>query len=219
MDTRTSFHQALDDLHGNVLLMGTHVERLIHQAVDSLLKLDEELARKTIDEDDQIDEMMLKIEETCLHLIALQQPMASDLRLVGMALKTAIDLERIADHAVDIAKITMRLFGQEMVKPLVDIPKMADLAKNMLRESLAAYMDRDIHRAAGLAKLDDEVDKLYSTLFHEITNLMGADYQVNKQLTHLLMVAHSIERVCDHVTNLGEGVIYLVTGKRKDLNV
>jgi phosphate transport system protein len=219
MDTRSGYHQSLDELQNDLLSMGTEVKGLIHKAVESLAGLDEMTAKEVIDWDDHIDRMMLHIEQRCLNLIALQQPMATDLRMIGMALKIAIDLERIADHAVDIAKITVRLSGQELVKPLIDIPKMAEIAMDMLRESLISYTDRDIQRAAALAQKDDEVDKLYSNIHQEVITLMGADSAVNKQLIHLLMVAHYLERVADHVTNIGEGVIFLVTGKRKDLNV
>ncbi|KZE79384.1 phosphate signaling complex protein PhoU [Paenibacillus elgii] len=219
MDNRFNFHQSLDLLQKDLLDMGNNVARLIRQAVESLARLDEGLARQTIEEDDQIDEMTARIEEDSLRLIALQQPMASDLRIISMALKIATDLERIADHAVDIAKICIRLNGQELVKPLEDIPRMAELTQNMLQESLLAYTERDVHRAAALAEKDDEVDKLYSVIVNDIIMLMGTDFAKNRQLSQLMLAAHFLERVADHSTNIGEGVIFMVTGKRKDLNV
>jgi phosphate transport system protein len=219
MGNRVNFHQSLEELKKSLLKMGSQVETLIIQAVDALAALDENKAREVIEKDDEIDEMMLQIEEHCLRLIALQQPMASDLRLIGMALKIATDLERIGDHAVDIGKIAIRLSGEELVKPLEDIPQMVLLVKDMLRESLLAYTEQDIHRAASLAEKDDVVDKLYSTLMTEIMNMMSSDVVRNRQLSHLMFVAHYLERVADHATNIGEGVIYMVTGKRKDLNV
>lgn len=219
MDNRFNFHQSLDLLQKDLFDMGNNVARLIRQAVESLARLDESLARQTIEEDDQIDEMTARIEEDSLRLIALQQPMASDLRIISMALKIATDLERIADHAVDIAKICIRLNGQELVKPLEDIPRMAELTQNMLQESLLAYTERDVHRAAALAEKDDEVDKLYSVIVNDIIMLMGTDFAKNRQLSQLMLAAHFLERVADHSTNIGEGVIFMVTGKRKDLNV
>ncbi len=219
MDNRINFHQSLDLLQNDLLDMGNNVARLIRQAVESLARLDEGLARQTIEEDDQIDEMTARIEEDSLRLIALQQPMASDLRIISMALKIATDLERIADHAVDIAKICIRLNGQELVKPLEDIPRMAELTQNMLQESLLAYTERDVHRAAALADKDDEVDKLYSVIVNDLIMLMGTDFAKNRQLSQLMLAAHFLERVADHSTNIGEGVIFMVTGKRKDLNV
>ncbi|TDG00855.1 phosphate signaling complex protein PhoU [Paenibacillus piri] len=219
MDTRVMFHQSIDELKTALLSMGDRVEESISKAVESLSALDEGLAREIVSKDDVIDEMMLGIEERCMRLIALQQPMASDLRLIGMAMKIATDLERIGDHAVDIAKITIRLSGEELIKPLEDIPQMVLLVKNMLHESLIAYTEGNIHRAAALAEKDDEIDKLFSTLMTEIIGLMSQDLIRNRQLSHLMFVAHYLERVGDHATNIGEGVIYMVTGKRKDLNM
>ncbi len=219
MDTRSGFHQSLELLQKELLQMGNNVENIIHHAVDSLTRLDDKLAREIIENDDLIDDSMTKIDELALRLIALQQPMASDLRIIGTAIKIATDLERIADHGVDIAKITIRLAGEELVKPLVDIPKMAEISKEMLRESLISYTERNVHRAASLAEKDDKVDKLYSGVMTEVIGLMGSDFGRNRQLTHLILVAHYLERVADHTTNIGEGVIYMVTGKRKDLNI
>lgn len=219
LDTRSNFHNAVEDLQNELLGMGKLVEQQISRAVEALALLDESLAKQIIGDDDRIDEKMLEIEEACLKLIALQQPMAVDLRTIGMAMKISIDLERIADHAVDIAKVAMRLSGEELVKPLEIIPQMAELVREMLRESLAAYTERSIHRAATLAEKDDEVDKLYSSVMNEIIGLMGGEFARNRQLTQLMQAAHFLERVGDHATNIGEGVIYMVTGKRKDLNV
>jgi phosphate transport system protein len=219
MDTRINFHQALEDLQKTLLLMGDRVEESISQAVESLSTLDEDLAKDIIEKDDIIDDMMLALEERCLRLIALQQPMASDLRTIGMAQKIAIDLERINDHAVDIAKIAIRMSGEELIKPLDQIPQIAVLVKHMLHESMLAYTERNIHRAAALAEKDDEVDKLYSHLMTELIGLMSSEFVRNRQLSHLMFVAHYLERVGDHATNIGEGVIYMVTGKHKDLNI
>jgi phosphate transport system protein len=217
MDTK--FHQSLEMLQTELLQMGKKVENSITQAIQSLVEMDVSLAQKTIVEDDQIDEINLEIENKCLALIALQQPMAKDLRIIGMVLKIVTDLERMADHAVDIAKTTLRLSGETLVKPLIDILRIADLAKNMLHESLIAYVEQNVVCAESLAEKDDEVDQLYSTIFQEIISLMGSDAATNRQVTHLLMVARSLERIADHATNIGEWVIYLVNGKRVDLNL
>lgn len=219
MDARPGFHQSLSVLQSELQNMGENVKDLILKSVESLAKFDENAARQVIKNDDHIDDYLTTIDELCLRLIALQQPMASDLRIIGTAMKIATDLERIADHAVDIAKITIRLAGEELVKPLEVIPEMADIAIEMLHESLLSYTERDVHRAASLAEKDDRVDKLYSSVMQELMGMMGSDYNRNRQLTHLLFVAHFLERVADHTTNIGEGVIYMVTGKRKDLNM
>ncbi|WP_159881575.1 phosphate signaling complex protein PhoU [Paenibacillus puerhi] len=219
MDTRSNFHSALEELQSELLKMGSLAENSIEGAVEALSRRDEALAQRIIENDDQIDELLLEVEENCLRLIALQQPMASDLRIIGTALKIAIDLERIGDHAVDIAKIARRLAGKTQVKPLEIIPHMAVLVKEMLSESLASYTDRDIHRAASLAERDDEVDKQYSAIVDEINGLMNVDVSRNRELSQLMMSALYLERVADHTTNIGESVIYMVTGKRKDLNI
>ncbi|MBC8081248.1 MAG: phosphate signaling complex protein PhoU, partial [Gorillibacterium sp.] len=198
MDTRSNYHQSLDELQKQLLHMGTLVEDQIRKSMESLKDLNELQAKEVIENDDQIDELLLFIEERCLRLIALQQPMASDLRIIGMATKIAVDLERIADHAVDIAKLTLRMSGEQLVKPLVDIPTMAEIAIEMLRECLLSYTERDIHRAAALAEMDDRVDSLYSRVLTELTGMLGTDLRVNRQLTNLMMVAHYLERVADH---------------------
>jgi phosphate transport system protein len=219
MDTRSNFHTSLGALEQEMLEMGRKVELAIERAVEALMNADETLARDVVERDDELDAAMLRIEEQCLNLIALQQPMGSDLRKIGAALKIAVDLERIADHAVDIAKAAIRLAGEKLVKPLIDIPQMADIAKDMLRECLLAYTERDIHRAASLAEKDDRIDKLYAAVVHDTLSLMGENYSSNRQLVHLIQVAYFLERVGDHTTNIGEGVIFMTTGKRKDLNV
>jgi phosphate transport system protein len=219
MDTRSNFHNSLEELQKALQRMGDTAEEAIKGAIESLAHLDDQQAKIVIDRDDVVDETLLMIEELSMRLIALQQPMASDLRIIGTALKIATDLERIADHAVDIAKITLRLSGQSLVKPLVDIPRMAEIAIEMLRDSLNAYTQKDIHLASALAERDDEIDKIYSNIMQDAIGLMADDYARNRQLTHLILIAHHLERVGDHTTNIGENVIYMVTGKRKDLNI
>lgn len=218
MDTRSNFHQSLDDLQQDLLDMAKQVEQSIDSAVQSLVKLDKPMAEQIIAGDDHINNMLLAIEESCLRLIALQQPMATDLRIISTALKISTDLERIADHAVDVAKVTTRLSGQELIKPLIDIPQMADKAREMLVQSIEAYTRRDVDMAASLAQKDDEVDHLYGKIFQEVRSMMSDNLENNRQLIHLLLVAQYLERVADHATNIGESVIYMVIGKRKDLN-
>ena len=219
MDIRSNFHQSLENLQTDLLKMGKKVEELITTSVQSLVDMDSKLAKEIIESDDLIDEMLLSIEENCLRLIALQQPIATDLRIISTALKISTDLERIADHAVDIAKVTVRLNGQKFVKPLIDIPIMAEKAREMLVQAMVAYTERDVDLAASLANKDDEVDALYGKIFQEVRSFMAEDVENNRQLIHLLLVAQYLERVADHTTNIGESVIFMVIGKRKDLNV
>ncbi|HYH04769.1 MAG TPA: phosphate signaling complex protein PhoU, partial [Bacillota bacterium] len=156
-----------------------------------------------------------KIEEDCIRLIALQQPLARDLRVVTTVLRTSADLERIADHATNIAEITERIGSEQLIKPLYDIPKMAELAEGMVRSSLQAFVDRDVTAAKATCLRDDQVDSLYEAILHELTDFIlgDADRPQVVQSMNLLFVARFLERVADHATNIGERVIYLVTGK------
>lgn len=216
--TRQLFHNALDQLQQDLLRMGTLVEETIYKAVKSLQDRDLDLAREVVAGDEVIDNMELDIERRCLELFALQQPMARDLRTIGTALKITTDLERMADLATDIAKITIRLDGQPLIKPLVDIPRMAEIARGMLRDSLNAYVNRDDQLAMEMIERDHEVDHLYAQIFRELLVLMMEDPRKITQGTYLLFVAKYLERIGDHATNLGEWIIYMTTGERKELN-
>lgn len=215
---RNSFHDELRKLQDDLLKMGSLVEEAIFLAVNSLAKQDSELAQRVIDGDDRIDDYELEIERNCLRLLALQQPLAKDLRIIGTALKIITDLERMADHAVDIAKITLKMADQPLIKPLVDIPRMAQIAKDMTRDSLTAYVNQDKELAYVMIKRDDEVDHLYNQIFRELLLIMMEDPKKINQATLLSIVGLHLERIADHATNLGEWVIYMVTGVREDLN-
>lgn len=215
---REAFHDQLEQLQSELLHMGTVVEEAIERSVRSLAEQDTALAQAVIDGDDQADELELDIEQRCLALFALQQPMATDLRSIGTALKIVTDLERMADHATDIAKVTLRLAGQPLIKPLIDIPRMASIARTMVREALSAYVNRDAELAYSMIARDDEVDHLYSQIFRELLTYMMEDPRTVQQATHLIFVGKYLERIADHATNLGEWVIYMVTGERKELN-
>lgn len=216
--TRASFQELLDQLQEDLLRMGTLVEETIYRAVRSLADRDVDLARQVVQGDDLIDDMELEIEQRCLQLLALQQPMAGDLRTIGTVLKIITDLERMADLAVDIAKVTIRIEGQPLIKPLVDIPRMAEIARSMLRDSLNAYVRRDTHLAMEMIERDHEVDHLYAQIFRELLVIMMQDTKTINQATQLLFVAKHLERIGDHATNLGEWILYMVTGERKGLN-
>lgn len=215
---RKSFHEELERLQQDLLRMGTIVEEAINHAVKSLKDKDLDLAKRVIDEDRIVDDMQIDIEQRCLGLLALQQPMARDLRTIGTALKIVTDLERMADHAVDIAKVTIRLQGQPYIKPLIDVPRMAEIAQKMVRLALDSYVHRDADLAYNMTKYDDEVDSLYGQVFRELLTYMMEDPSTIRQATHFLFVASHLERVADHATNLGEWIIYMVTGERKELN-
>jgi phosphate transport system protein len=216
--TRQSYKEEVESLRNDLLKMAHLVEKSIIKSVESLANKDIELARKIIADDDIIDDMEHDIEKRCLRLLALQQPMASDLRAIGTALKIITDLERMADHASDIAKITIRLDGQPLIKPLIDIPRMANIAESMIHDVLTAFVEGDVELAEEVSKRDDDVDNLYAQIFRELLLIMMEDPRTITQATYLLFVAQYLERVADHVTNLSEWVIYMVTGERKELN-
>lgn len=215
--TREGFDKSLSALQQEMLRMGSMVEEAIHLAVQALSKQDLALAKKIIDGDDLIDDLSDRIEADCIRMIALQQPLARDLRIVTTVLKTVTDLERIADHATNIAEITQRIGTDPLIKPLVDIPKMAAMVEGMVRDSLKAFVDRDVEFAKETCLKDDEVDKVYEDLFMEVTGLVaaGGDSRQVVQALNLLFAARFLERVGDHATNIGERTIYLVTGKKE----
>ncbi|MGD0621594.1 MAG: phosphate signaling complex protein PhoU [Thermacetogeniaceae bacterium] len=219
MVTRKSFHEQLDELQQDVLTMGTMVEQAIFNAVKSLKARDESLAQQVIDGDDTIDDFQVRIEDDCIRLLALQQPMASDLRVISAVLKIANDLERIADHATDVSKVTIRISGQPLIKPLIDIPRMAEITQKMLRISLDAFIRRDDSEVEQLIDCDHEVDSLYNQIFRELLTFMLEDPRTIRQATHLLFVGRHLERMADYCTNLGEAVYFMVKGERKNLNI
>ena len=215
---RPGLEQAVEDLQEDMIHIGTLVENAIKNSVDSLVNRDLEMARKIIENDDEIDELERVIEVKCMTLIARQQPLAKDLRTIATALKMITDLERMADHACDIAKITLRLEGQPFIKPLVDIPEMACLTKQMVSDALDAYVREDIKLAEKVGQDDNNVDSLYKQIFDDLVKLMANDESKVNQSTYLLLIANYLERIGDHATNIAERVIYLVTGKMEDLN-
>jgi phosphate transport system protein len=215
---RHSFHAQMADLQREIVRMGQLVAEMIDNATLSLARQDTDLAARVIQEDDEIDQLLIQIEMKSFQLMALQQPMARDLRALGTGLKLVTDLERMADHATDIARVTLKLAGEPLIKPLVDIPRMAARAQQMTREALDAYVRQDEAAARAMIEMDDEIDGLYRAIFDELVELMQKDPSVVRQATYLLHVAMSLERIGDHATNLGEWTIYLLTGELEELN-
>lgn len=218
MIQRSEFQQFLEGLQQDILKMGGLVEDNITRAVESLAKQDLEQAQLVFHVEEEIDELELKIEETCLRLIATQQPMAKDLRKIASAFKIITDLERMGDYSVDIAKITRRIGRDPLIKPLIDLPQMADMVQRMVKDSLDAYVSENMELATSVGKADDGVDSLHKQIFRELLVLMMEKPSSISQATHLLFVSRSLERIADHATNISESVIYLVSGKRVDLN-
>ncbi|CAM2988299.1 phosphate signaling complex protein PhoU [Hathewaya histolytica] len=215
---RTSFDTSLQELHNHILRMGSIVEKQIYNSVKSLIDTDIELADKVIKNDDLVDTAEKEIEDMAIKLIATQQPLAVDLRDIFTTTKIVTDLERIADHAVDISKITKKLIGESYIKELIFIPKIAYIVNNMVKDSLDAYVQSDVHGAYEVCKRDDEVDALYKSVFKEMVEVMGRDVKYTNQATQFLFVCKFLERIADHATNICEWTIYMVTGKQVDLN-
>lgn len=215
---RDSFHVQLTALEQKIVHMGHLVTQAIDDATVSLARQNSDLARQVIAADDVIDDLQIEILMASLRLLALQQPMARDLRRIGTGMKLVTDLERMADHATDIAQTTLRLEGEVIFKPLVDIPLMASLAQQMTRDALAAYVSAEEGAARAMIEVDHQVDHLYRNIFDELMAMMKNDPSIVRQATHLLQVAMWLERIGDHATNLGEWTIYMLTGELRELN-
>lgn len=212
--TRQSYDNELEALRNDLINMGQQVSKAIQDAVESLAAQDVVLARSVMEGDDIIDRMEVEIEDKCMMLIARQQPLAKDLRVIGTGLKITTDLERIGDHAYDIAEISLGLADKKLIKPLVDIPRMALMAQKMLADSLEAYVTLDITLAEQVCLDDDKVDDLYDQMLRELLTYMMEDPSNIGQATKLIFVARYLERIADHATNIAEWLIYLVTGQR-----
>ncbi|WP_446899445.1 phosphate signaling complex protein PhoU [Clostridium sp. LBM24168] len=216
--TRIGFDYALDEMHNDVLRMGSIVEKQIHQCIKSLVNHDENLARQTIKNDDLVDNLQKEIEDKCIKLTAKEQPLAIDLRTIFTTTKLIADLERMADHAVDIAKVTIRLKDEKYEKELVAIPKMSEMVNEMIKVALDAYVKRDVQAVYKACEMDDEIDGIFKNTFLEMLQIMADDNSKINQMTQFLFVCKYLERIADRVTNICEGAIYLVTGELKDLN-
>jgi phosphate transport system protein len=217
--TRAVFDRQLQALQDEILVLGSMVEKAVDRSVDALRRLDANLAREVIVGDAAINAKRWQIEEQAVTLIATQQPMAGDLRVIASVIHITTDLERMGDYAAGIAKIVLMHGDQSLLKPLIDIPRMADLATAMLRRSLDAFVSRDAEAAAAIAAEDDAVDALYEQVYRELLLLMIEDPHVIQRATWLLWVSHNLERIADRVTNICERVVYVVTGKMEEINV
>ncbi len=217
--SRYMYEKSLREIQNDILRMGSLVERAIFDAVDAFMNQDVTSAAAVITGDERIDEIYLEIEDKCIKLIATQQPMAKDLRVAVTGLKILASLERMADHAVDIARAAICLSGHPMsIRPIHEIPRMARLARRMVKEGLDAYVQRDVNRAREMCSMDDQVDFIFSQVFKDAVSCMAGNPGVVTQGAYLLYVSRYIERIADHATNIGENVIYLTTGERRELN-
>lgn len=218
MIRRREFDNDLEELRVLLRQMGEHVTTALEGAVKALQSLDTGKAQEIVKADAKLNAMEEKIMDLGSKLIVTQQPVAKDLRRIIVAFKISSDLERMGDLASDVAKVTMRIQGQELIKPLVDIPQMTEIVNRMTNEAITSYLDENTDLAYKMAQDDDHVDHLYSTMINELYACMVKQPESVSQAMLLTLVGRYIERIADHATNIGESVVYLVTGTRPDLN-
>jgi len=202
----------LQRVKDELVRMASLAEAAIGLAVKALVSRDAEIARQVIASDDAINALEVEIDDLCLRTMARYQPEAKDLRFLAMALKIDNDLERMGDQAVNIAERTLDLLKEPLLKPLIDIPRMAEIAQRMVKESLDAFVSHDAERARAVCRQDDEVDRLDDQIFRELLTYMMEDPKTITRLVHLILISRHLERVADHATNIAEDVYYLVRG-------
>ncbi len=214
---RTAFVAEMDNLEKQLVRMGDFVENMLALATKALVEQNEPLANEVILRDDVADQMDLTVEQLCMRLLALQQPLGRDLRTIGTALKIITDLERIGDYSVDIARMAKSMAHEPYFKPLVDIPRMSELVGGMLHDALRSFVSKDLELVRQVCERDDEVDRLWYSLLEELIGVMERDTSLVRQAVALMLVARYLERIADHVTNIAERVNYAETGELAQL--
>jgi phosphate transport system protein len=207
---RHYFEDELQQLKNRLLNMGALVEQRVNRTVRGLVSRNQGMIMAVATGDKEINELQIEIDDRCLKLLALQNPMASDLRLITAAMKINSDLERIGDQAVNIAEYSLKIINLPLLKPLIDIPRMAEMAEGMVRDSLDAFVRKDSPLAREILQRDDEVDGIKNQLFRELLTYMMADPSTIERALELILVSRSIERIADHATNIAEDVIFVV---------
>jgi len=210
MITETHFQKELEELKGNLLKMAALVDETIRDAVRSLVKRDSELAQQTFAKEDRINSLEIVIDDMCLRLLALRQPMAVDLRFITAAMKIVTDLERMGDQAVNIAERAISLNQEPQLKPYIDIPRMAEITQSMVKDVLDAFVTKDSKLARSVCERDDLVDGLNDQVFRELLTYMMSDPKTTPRAVHLMIVCRCLERIADHATNIAEDVIFMV---------
>jgi phosphate transport system protein len=217
--TRVAYLNQLQELRDDVVALASMVDKAIARSVDSLKRQDVNLARQVCEADAEINSLRWRTEERALQVLATQAPMASDLRIISAVIHIAVDLERMGDHAAGTAKIVIETASEPLLKPLVDLPRMSELARAMLADSVTAFIEGDAQKAREIVDRDDEVDQLYDQIYRELLTYMMADPSTINRATHLLWAAHNLERIADRVTNICERVIFAVTGQLEEIAV
>ena len=217
--TRETLDHQIQDLLNNILALGSMVEEAILKSINALKSRDIESAKRIYDADSVINQKRFEIESAAIITIATQQPMARDLRILASVIDVAGELERMGDYAKGIARITLRLGTEAPIKPLIDIPRMADITAGMLHRALGAFVSADKDCALALPREDDEVDQLYNQVYRELLTFMISDPSTIDRATYLLWVAHNLERTADRVTNICERTVYIATGVLDEIDI
>lgn len=215
---RKTFENELQQVKDEVLLLGSMVERAILDSVEALKKRDIQAAEKILEADREINKKRFEIENQLMILIATQQPMAHDLRLLASTMEIISELERMGDYAKGIANINIRMGDQPLLKPLIDVPRMAQKGTDMLHRALAAFVNEDVEAAKAIPIEDDEVDALYNQVYRELMTFVISDPKAIERANWLIWVAHNLERVADRVTNICERTVFIATGELVEIN-
>ena len=217
MEIRTAFHKKMKEIQEDILALGSMANKAILSSIDALKYRNIELAKQIIDNDQKINQKRFDIEEKCIQLIATQQPMANDLRMIVAMLNIITELERIGDYAVGNSRIVIMIGDEPPLKPLIDIPRMAEKTTDMLRRSLDAFINMDAKSAQAISAEDDFVDNLYDQVYRELLVYMMEDPRTITRATRLMWVAHNLERAADRITNICERVVFVITGKMEEI--
>ena len=215
---RKTFEHELQEVKDDILVLGSMVEQAILSSVDALKKRDIEAANNILKADREINKKRFEIENKLMILIATQQPMAHDLRLLASSMEIISELERMGDYAKGIANINIRMGDQPLLKPLIDVPRMAQKDVDMLHRALSAFIEEDVEAAKAIPIEDDEVDALYNQIYRELMTFVISDPKTMERANWLLWVAHNLERVADRVTNICERTIFIATGELVEIN-
>lgn len=215
---RGHFTRQLREVQEDLVNMTQAAKKMLQMSIESLQERDVAKAKEVISLDDIVDSYNYKIEDKCLRMIALQQPVAKDLRVIAAVMKIITDVERIGDYSIDIAKFSIRLADKPLFKPLIDVPKMADIVVKMLEETSATFIQKDLNVVQKVVDDDDKVDNLYRSIHEEIVNYIEKDPSVTRQAIWILMIARYLERIGDHITNITERIYYMETGEMIELH-
>ncbi len=219
MSLRLEYERELAALREGIVTMSSMVDKAIARSMEAFKNQDLELARNVVESDAKINAIRWNLEDEALTIIATQAPMAGDLRWIAACLHIVTDLERMADHAAGNAKIVLDTADEPLLKPLVDIPRMAEIAREMLADSISAFIHQDAPLARQIVKRDDEIDDLYNQVYRELLTFMMNDPRTISRATHLLWASHNVERIGDRTTNICEQVVYVVEGRLENLEI